>query len=128
MSLWLESLYLCLYDYSEDLEERAKCILEHFSMNVPRSWWEKALDTGEISDAYINILINARNELFKIIKSPESINLGFLIALAFTEQPEGNRETRDKSVEDYLASAKEILANQKGLRELAEKINKKAIL
>lgn len=43
MSLWHESLGLCLYDCEEDAEQRAKCILEHLSMDVPRFWWERAL-------------------------------------------------------------------------------------
>ena len=43
MSLWYESLGLCLYDCEEDAEQRAKCILEHLSMDVPRFWRERAL-------------------------------------------------------------------------------------
>ena len=68
MSLWLQSLDSCLYNYGEDLEERAKCILTHLSMEVPRSWWEHALEAGKIRGDYINLLCDLRNELIEIFK------------------------------------------------------------
>jgi len=43
VSLWYESLGQSLYDCEEDAEQRAKCILEHLSMDVPRFWRERAL-------------------------------------------------------------------------------------
>jgi hypothetical protein len=134
MSLWLQSLDTCLYGCGEDLEGRAKCILAHLSMNVPRSWWEQALNTGKITGDYITLLRDLRNELLDIIKLPERTELGLLVALAFADEYVENEEAKygtfdsQYSVEEYLTEAKKILTKRKDLQILAEKINKKAKL
>lgn len=134
MSLWLQSLDTCLCNCGEDLEKRAKCILSHLSMNVPRSWWEHSLDTGEIHYDYVNILCNSQNELREIIKLPEHMGLGLLVALAFADEYLQNQEAKygtfdsQYSIEQYLTKAKEIFVKREDLRKLAEKINEKAKL
>ncbi len=55
MSLWYESLGLCLNDCEEDdAEARAECILTHLSMEVPQAWWEQSLKTGRVRKAYVD--------------------------------------------------------------------------
>ena len=134
MSLWLQSLDSCLYNCGEDLEERAKCILTHLSMEVPRSWWEHALEAGKIRGDYINLLCDLRNELIEIFKLHERVEFGLLVALAFADEHIENQEAKygtfdsQYSVEEYLTKAKEILTKRKDLIKLAEKINEKAKL
>lgn len=131
MSLWLQSLDTCLYSCGNDLEERAKCILAHLSMNVPRSWWEQSLNTGKIHSDYMTLLRDLRNELLRILKLPERIEFGSLVALAFAdvqaEKQKAKYGTCDSqySVEEYLTKAKEILTKREDLRIFAEKINEK---
>ena len=48
MSLWYDSLGMALYDCGDNASEKAKYILAYLSMPVPRSWWEKALQTGDV--------------------------------------------------------------------------------
>jgi hypothetical protein len=134
MSLWLQSLDSCLYDYGKDSKERARCILAHLSMTVPRSWWEDALDTGDIPAAYINILQGLRKELIETLELPERMELGLLIALAFADVRGENRKPKYGtfnsrcSIEEYLDRAKKVLTERTDLVELVEKINEKAKL
>jgi hypothetical protein len=79
MSLWFESLSYCLYDSGDDHESRAKCILSHLSMDVPRSWWERALKTSNVSSSYASILHDMRKELLKIRVSQKRLSLAYLL-------------------------------------------------
>jgi hypothetical protein len=45
-----------IYDCGEDKQARAECILSHFSMPVPRSWWESALKTGRVDKTHASVL------------------------------------------------------------------------
>jgi hypothetical protein len=134
MSLWLQSLDSCLYDCGKDSKERARCILAHLSMTVPRSWWEGALETGDIPDAYINILQGIRNELIETHELPKWKGFGLLIALAFADvrgedrKPKYGTVNSQCSTEEYLTKAKKVLTERKDLVELVEKINEKAKL
>jgi len=65
MSLWYESLGLSLYDCGENLEQRARCILEHLSMDVPRSWWERALEEKTVTESHVDLLHDLYKELRK---------------------------------------------------------------
>jgi hypothetical protein len=132
MSLWYESLSLCLYDCGEDLEEKAKCILAHLSMATPRSWWEHALQTGNIPDTYINILQELYKELLRIPGLSEQVEIPLLVALAFIDDYPGEQETKfgtahwTCSVEEYLANAALILRERPELGKLGETIDRKA--
>ncbi len=130
MSLWYESLGLCLDDYGEDTKERTKCIFAHLSMDVPRSWWEHALQTGNVPASYVHILQDLHEELLKTFKSTEDIGFGLLVALAFidddTDQQKPKFGTVDSecSIEQYLAKAKAKLAKRPELGLLGQVIDK----
>lgn len=128
MSLWLQSLDNCLYNCENDLDGRAKCILSHLAMDVPRNWWEQALDTGKIRNDYLVLLRDLRNELLKIIESPEHAEYGLLIALAFIDDHVESQDAKygtfksKYSIEEYLERAQKILINRNDLRKLVKKI------
>jgi hypothetical protein len=131
MSLWYESLGLCLYDCGENLEERAKCILAHLSMPVPRSWWEHALKTGSVQSTHASLLHDLQMELSKLADLREQLSSGLLVALAFMDdRAPGVPSDRfgdvnsQHTLNDYLTKAKEILAERPELTQLAILINK----
>ena len=70
MSLWYESLGMALYDCGDNAAEKAKYILAYLSMPVPRSWWEKALQTGDVRN-WASVLGDLQLELSKSINLPE---------------------------------------------------------
>ena len=122
MSLWLESLSLCLYDSGDDLESKTKCILSHLSMDIPRSWWEKALETNSIRDSHASILHDLLKDLLKISRLDGEINSGILVALAFADKkgtdPTYGSVDSPYSIEEYLDKAKKILIDRPELSKL----------
>jgi len=131
MSLWYESLGLCLNDCGEDAGERARCILAHLSMDVPRSWWEHTLQTGSVPKSYANILHDLHEELSKTVEFSEGIGFGLLVALAFADDDTDQQKPRfgtvywECSAEQYLVKAKEILAKRPELGRLGQAIEKR---
>ena len=129
MSLWYESLDLCLYDCGESLEKRAKCILVHLSMPVPRSWWEHALRSGHVDDTITSILRDLRMELSKLVDFGEPVSYGLLVALAFTDEnpTESGLDGMNSqiTVNDYLIKAKKVLAERPELAQLGSLIDEK---
>lgn len=122
MSLWLESLSLCLYDSENETELKAKCILSHLSMDIPRSWWEKALETNSIRDSHASILHDLLKDLLKISRLDGEINSGILVALAFADKkgtdPTYGSVDSPYSIEEYLDKAKKILIDRPELSKL----------
>ena len=122
MSLWLESLSLCLYDSENETELKAKCILSHLSMDIPRSWWEKALETNNIQDSHASILHDLLKDLLKISRLDGEINSGILVALAFADKkgtdPTYGSVDSPYSIEEYLDKAKKILIDRPELSKL----------
>ena len=131
MSLWYESLGLCLDDCGEDAEERARCIFAHLSMDVPRSWWEHALQAGSVPKGYANILQDLHEELLKTAEFTEGIGFDLLVALAFADDDIDQQLPRygtvywECSVEQYLSKAKEVLAKRPELGLLGQAIEKR---
>jgi hypothetical protein len=132
MSLWYESLGLCLYDCGENLEERAKCILAYLSMPVPRSWWEHALRTGRVGDTHASVLHDLRMELSKVVGPRDQLSSVLLVALAFIDEDiAGVVSDRFSDVngrhtfDDYLTKAKEVLAERPELAELGSLIDER---
>ena len=129
MSLWYESLALCLYDCGENLEKRAKCILAHLSMPVPRSWLEHALTTGRVDETIASILRDLRMKLSKLVDFGESVSYGLLVALAFTDEnpTESGLDGMNSqiTVNDYLIKAKKVLAERPELAQLGSLIDEK---
>ena len=122
MSLWLESLSYCLYDYENETELSAKCILSHLSMDIPRSWWEKALETNSIRDSHASILHDLLKDLLKISRLDGEFNSGILVALAFADKkgtdPTYGSVDSPYSIEEYLDKAKKILIDRPELSKL----------
>jgi hypothetical protein len=129
MSMWLESLSYCLYDAGDDPESKAKCILSYLSMDVPRSWWESALETKSVPSSYARILRDLRKELLRVPGLPEKIDFSLLVALAFADDDNGKRESKfgynnsPYSLEEYLDKAKEILRTRPELGDLGKLID-----
>jgi hypothetical protein len=117
MSMWLESLSYCLYDAGDDLESQAKCILSYLSMDVPRSWWEQALETNSVRESHARILHDLRKELLQVPGLPENIDFGLLVALAYAD------DDSPYSLMEYLDKAKEILAARPELERLGRLID-----
>jgi hypothetical protein len=84
MSLWYESLAIDLYDCGENQQERARCMLSHLSMPVPRCWWERALKTGLVDDTHVSVLRESLVAISKVVDL-ESLNCGVLVVVAFDE-------------------------------------------
>jgi len=127
MSLWLESLSLCLYDCENEPELRAKCILSYLAMDIPHSWWEQALETNKIQSSHADILHDLQKELLNIPGLAGKIDSGLLVALAFIDK-EGTKskfgvDDSPYSVEEYLDKAKEILIARPELSELGRLID-----
>jgi len=129
VSLWFESLSLCLYDSGEDLESRAKCIFSHLSMAVPRSWWERALLTNDIPSSYVRIIHDLRKELLNLPELGGEIQFGLLVALAFASDHAGKNEPGldavdgQYSIEEYLDEARKILIARPELGHLGRLID-----
>ena len=130
MSMWLESLSYCLYDAGDDPESRAKCIFSYLSMDVPHSWWERALETNSVPSSYASILHDLRKELPQIPGLPEKIDFSLLVALAFADDDKDKRESKfgyddsPYSLEEYLDKAREILKARPELGGLGRLIDK----
>jgi len=133
MSMWSESLSLCMYDWGDNVVKRAKCILAHLAMPVPRSWWERALETGHVPDTFATIVIDLQQELTADLDPNEPLNPGLLVALAFIDDEKaessldcfGYMDSRH-TPNEYLARAREILAGRPDLVSLGTLIEKTA--
>ena len=127
MSLWLQSLSFCLDDSEDDPKLIAKCILSHLSMDIPRLWWERALETNNIQSSHADILYDLKKELLNIPELVGEIDSGLLVALAFADK-KGTRPTYGSvdspySIEEYLDKAKRILIERPELGELGRLID-----
>jgi len=131
MSLWSQSLYLGLYDYVDNQKEKAKCIISHLSMSVPRSWWELALETGQVNETHISIILELKAELSRM-PDFEDINSGLLVALAFVEIPDNdpglNTMDSQTKIKNHLRKAKKVLAENPNLAELGRIIDASVVL
>ena len=132
MSLWYESLGLCLYDGAEDMDQRVKCILAHLSMDIPRSWWKNALQTGTISESYVNILHDLYEELKKVPELSERLEFSLLVALAFVDNPgesvpKFGSVCSQKSIGEYLSNASNILIDHPELDQLGDAIKNRSL-
>jgi len=130
VSLWYESLAMGIYDCGGNKQARARCILSHFSMPVPRSWWEHALKTGQVDETHASVL---RECLAALVNAVDfDLNYGLLVALAFVEEPlnePGSNTANGKiTVEGYLVKAKRVLAERPDLARLERLIDGRAQL
>ena len=130
MSLWYESLSLALYDCGDNPVEKARCILAYLSMPIPRSWWEQALQTGDIRN-WASLLSELQMELSKFLDIHEELSSDLLVALAFIDDdepqnPSGRFEdTASKYTPgEYIAKAKMVLAKRPELAQVGSLIKK----
>jgi hypothetical protein len=130
MSLWYESLAMGIYDCGENKQARAKCILSHLSMPVPRSWWEDALKTGRVNETHASVLRESLAALSSAVGPGEDLNCGLLMALAFVEEPfnesDSNILNEKTKVEGYLIEARKLLEERPELARLGRLIDVKA--
>lgn len=126
MSLWYESLAMGIYDWGENKQARARCILSHLSMPVPRSWWERALETGQVDDTHASVLRESLAALSSAVEPGEDLNCGLLVALAFVEESlndSGSNIPNSKTtVEGLLIEARKVLAESPDLARLGRLI------
>ena len=130
MSLWYESLGMALYDCGDNAAEKAKYILAYLSMPVPRSWWEKALQTGDVRN-WASVLIDLQLELTKSLGLPEKPGTSLLVALAFIDDEEPQTSSgRFESIasnytpDEYFARAKTVLEKRPELARVGDLIEK----
>jgi len=129
MSLWYDSLGVELYDCGDNAEAKVKCILAYLSMPIPRSWWEQALLTGDVSN-WAPILGDLQRELSKSIDSPEQLSASLLVALAFIDDDPQQSSGRFDSMasnyppDEYFARAKMMLAKRPELARVGDLIEK----
>jgi hypothetical protein len=90
-------------------------------MDVPRSWWERALKTGYADDTHASILCEFLAELSNLGKVVSS---ELLVALAFAEFSL-NTTNSQTSIEDYLIKAEMVLAKRPDLAKLGKLIDEK---
>ncbi|MEE4602000.1 MAG: hypothetical protein V2J65_12040 [Desulfobacteraceae bacterium] len=132
MSLWYESLAMGIYDCDEDKQARARCILSHFSMPVPRSWWEDTLKTGRVDKTHAYVLRESLAALSSAVGPGEDLNCGLLVAMAFVEEPfnesGSSAMNRQTTVEGYLIEARKVLAERPDLARLGRLIGEKTRL
>jgi hypothetical protein len=132
MSLWYESLAMGIYDCGGNKQARALCILSHFSMPVPRSWWEDVLKTGRVDETHVSVLRESLAALSSAVGPEEDLNCGLLVALAFVEEPFNESGlkaiNRQATVEGYLVKARKVLAERPDLARLGRLIGGKARL
>ena len=99
----------------------------HHINDIPRSWWEKALETNNIQDSHASIIHDLLKNLLKIPRLDEKINSGILVALAFADkkgtEPKYGSDDSPYSIEEYLDKAKEILIDRPELGELGRLID-----
>jgi len=130
MSLWYESLSLELYDCGDKPIEKARCILAYLSMPVPRSWWEQALQTGDVRN-WATLLCELQMELSKSLDLHEELSPALLVALAFIDDDEqGKPSERFDNIsskhkpDEYFAMAKKVLAKRPELVQVGNLIEK----
>ena len=130
MSLWYESLSLALYDCGDNPVEKARCILAYLSMPVPRSWWEQALQTGNVHN-WTNLLCELQMELSKSLDLHEDLSPELLVALAFIDDDEPqNPSCRFDDIsskykpDEYFARAKKVLRKHPELAQVGNLIEK----
>ncbi len=129
MSLWLQSLTFSLNQSKNDFELKAKCILSHLSMDIPRSWWEQALVENNVRNSHAKLIHDLRNELLTTSESEPigKIDTGLLIALAYIDKqgefPKFGSSDSPYSVEEYLANAKKNFESRPELKKIANLID-----
>jgi len=130
MSLWYDSLGMALYDCGDNAAEKAKCILAYLSMPVPRSWWEAALQTGDVRN-WASVLRDLQLELSKSIDLPEQPSASLLVALAFIDDDEPQKSSgrfeniaSNYTPDEYFAKAKTVLAKRPELAGVGDLIEK----
>ena len=130
MSLWYDSLGMALYDCGDNAAEKAKCILAYLSMPVPRSWWEQALQTGDVRN-WTSVLRDLQLELSKSIDLPEQSSASLLVALAFIDDDEPQKSSgrfeniaSNYSPDEYFARAKTVLEKRPELARVGDLIEK----
>ena len=128
MSLWFESLSICLSD-CENQEEETRCILSYLAMPVPRNWWEECFQSNEVRNNYAQLLKELCQALHKMTNL-EWIDYSLLVALAFINDEMADNQRRvdifesQYSTDEYFIMGKKVLDKKPELRKLGKMIDK----
>ena len=126
MSLWYESLSLCLYD-CKNIEDEILCILSHLSMSTPRNWWKECLQSSKVRKDHAQLLKELCQDLQKMTNL-KWIDYSLLVALAFINdeaadnQPKFDVFDSQYSTDEYFEMAKKVLVKKPELRKLGKMI------
>jgi len=128
MSLWFESLSICLSD-CENQEEETRCILSYLAMPVPRNWWEECLQTNKVNNSFAQLLKDLCQALHKMTNL-KWIDCSLLVALAFIDDEMADNQQKfgafesQYSTDEYFRMAKIVLDKKPELRKLGKMIDK----
>ena len=113
-------------------KRRGICILQYLSMPVPRSWWQRALETGSVSESYVGIMSDLCQILLEVPQLGGKIDYSLLVALAFADDDQKEAEWRwgtvhsGRTLEEFLSRGRVVLSEHPELRRLGEFIGDKA--
>jgi len=128
MSLWLESLSICLSD-CENQEEETRCILSFLAMPVPRDWWEGCLQSNKVRNSYARLLKELCQNLHEMTNL-KWIDYSLLVALAYIDDEVADNQRRfsvfdsQYSTDEYFIMAKNVLNKKPELKMLGKMIAK----
>lgn len=128
MSLWFESLSICLSD-CESEEEKVRCILSYLAMPIPRNLWEACLQSNKVESSSAHLLKELCQALHKMTNL-KWIDYSLLVALAFIDDEVADNKRRldtsesPYSTDVYLKKAKKVLDKKPELRKLGKMIDK----
>ena len=128
MSLWFESLSICLSD-CESQEEETRCILSYLTMPTPRNWWEGCLQSNKVGSNFAQLLKELCQALHKATNL-KWIDYSLLVALAFIDDEVAENQRRfdtfgtQHSTDVYLKMAKKVLDKKPELKKLGKMIDK----
>ncbi len=139
MSLWLESLSSTLLGIDQYYgvnpnaplpiqRQQAKCILAHLCMDVPRNWWDTALNTGSVDESHARIIRGLLKDLQNLPELAGRVNETLLVAMAFIDdlRDQPTAKYRDYSspysLKKYLEMGQKFIHDHPELYKLGDMI------
>lgn len=97
-------------------------------MEVPRNYWESALQSGIIDKDHANVILNSIKELQKLPDINVQIDPALLVSLSFIDDLKDNKmarygDCRSKySLNDYFKNGQKVLQEHPELYKLGDMI------